>query len=180
MGKYSTKLLILLSLICLVNCVSENELLNNSDKGNIIVNMTATYGPTAILNKHLADIKNSTEHSEKYSTDMEEFQNIMFEYVDDVLNRNKIDIMPGVYVEKKNSSASGDKIEKKSFERSLVSAIKDFTDTHVIKIELSRAMTGTGRLFFFKGKQIDLRIPLSFYVRRRFTISYKLIKIIFN
>lgn len=150
MDKYS-KLLILFSLICLGNCASENELLNNSDKGKAAVNTTAHNEPT-ILNKHLIDNKNSSEHSKKYSSDMEEFKDIMFEYAEDVLNRNKINIMPGVYIEKKAlNDSSIDKIEKKSFDASLISTIEDFTDTHVLKIELSRAMTGTGRLFFFKG-----------------------------
>lgn len=149
MDKYTAKLLILFSLICLGSCASENGILKNSSKGSTEVNTTATHAP--ILNKHSTDIKNTSEPLRKYSSDMEEFRDIMLEYVEDVLNRNKINIMPGVYIEKKASNATSHKIEKKSFEESLISTIKDFADTHILKVELARAMSETGRLFFFKG-----------------------------
>lgn len=158
MDKYTAKLmLLLLSLICLGNCASENEILSNS---STLVNMTEAEHEPVILNKDSIGIRNSSEHLEKYSTDMEEFQNIMFEYIEDVLNRDKINIMPGVYIEKKASNTSSDKFEKKSLDESLVSTIKDFTDKHVLKVELARAMSETGRLFFFKGNEFS---PIQYF-----------------
>lgn len=151
MGKYSTNLLILFSLICLGSGASKNEISNHINKESTLVNSTEQHAPTASLNKHLIDIKSSAPDSKIYSNDMEEFRDIMFEYVEDVLNRNKINIMPGIYIEKKALNVSSDRIEKKSFNENLISTIKDFTDTHVLKVELARAMSETGRLFFFKG-----------------------------
>lgn len=83
---------------------------------------------------------------------MEEFKNVLFEYVDDVLNRKKIDIMPGVYVEKKDGNKTSENIGKRSFDENLISTVKEFVDSHALRIDLARATSGTGRLFFFKGK----------------------------
>lgn len=83
---------------------------------------------------------------------MEEFKSLMLEYVDDVLNREKINIMPGVYIQKLAINDTKDKIEKKSFDENLVWNVKKFIETHALRVELARATTETGRLFFFKGK----------------------------
>lgn len=83
---------------------------------------------------------------------MEEFENVLSEYVEDVLNRKKINIMPGLYIQKIAKNNSEHKIEKKSFDENLIWNAKEFAETHVLRVDLARAMTETGRLFFFKGK----------------------------
>lgn len=83
---------------------------------------------------------------------MEEFENVLFEYVDDVLNRKKINIMPGVYVEKKDGNKTNATIGRRSSDENLISTVKEFVDSHALRIDLARATSGTGRLFFFKGK----------------------------
>lgn len=149
MDKHShAKLLILFTTIALGKCE-----LSNQNFENTLVNSTqARHHQPASLNKHLSDIKNSESHPAKYSSDMEEFENVLFEYVDDVLNRKKIDIMPGVYVEKKDGNKTNENIGKRSFDENLISTVKEFVDSHALRIDLARATSGTGRLFFFKGK----------------------------
>lgn len=121
-----------------------------------LVNTTASQHepkPT-IPNKHSLDIKNS-EHSEKYSSDMEEFKHVAIEYIGDVLNREKINIMPGVYIQKVATNISNEGAEKKSFDENssegLIWTVKQFAETHALRVDLARAMSETGRLFFFKG-----------------------------
>lgn len=104
-----------------------------------------------ILNKqHSTDAENSGPS--KFSSDMEEFKNVMLEYVGDVLNREKINIAPGFYVQKIATNRSTNAIEKKSLDENFISTVKDFTSTHALRVDLARAMSETGRLFFFKGK----------------------------
>lgn len=152
-----TKLLIVLlfSILATGNCEhSENK------TENPLVNTSEAQPTTVVPNKHLLDIKNS-EQSSKYASDMEEFKSIVLEYVDDVLNREKINIVPGVYIQKKASNdTTNNGIEKKSFDRNLISSMKEFTDTHSLRVDLARAMTETGRLFFFKGKLIEIKRKL--------------------
>lgn len=83
---------------------------------------------------------------------MEEFKEIFLEYVGDVLNREKINIMPGFYIQKLTTNDTEDKIEKKSFDENLIWNAKRFIQTHALRVDLARATTETGRLFFFKGK----------------------------
>lgn len=148
MNKYLTKLLVLFSIMALGSCEpfenkTENTLVNTSD--------AQQNRPTEILNKHLSDNKNPA-NSSRYSSDIKEFENILLEYASDVLNREKINIMPGVYIQKK---ATNETAEKKSFDENLIWDVKKFAETHSLKIDLARAMSGTGRLFFFKGKLIN-------------------------
>lgn len=150
MDRKSTKLLMLFSLMALGNCEFSQENIEST-----LVNSTTPRHEPTILNKHSMDIKNS-EESTKYSSDMEEFKHVAIEYIEDVLNREKINIAPGVYIQKVVTNTSNDKIEKKSFDentsRNLIQTIKEFSETHALRVDLARAMSETGRLFFFKGK----------------------------
>ncbi|KAG5671906.1 hypothetical protein PVAND_002075 [Polypedilum vanderplanki] len=108
-------------------------------------NQTATSAP----NKY--KISNST-HKQENASDMEEFRNVMLEYVNDIMNRDAISILPGVSIEKKiNLSNSNTLPQQKSIDTSLITTIRHFTDSHVVKVNLARATSETGRLFFFKG-----------------------------
>jgi hypothetical protein len=91
----------------------------------------------------------STKHS-KDPSDLEEFRNVALEYVNDVLHRDTIDILPGVRIERKTNNST-ERAEEKSFDAGLASTIRHFTESHVVRINLARAATETGRLFFFKG-----------------------------
>lgn len=149
MDRKSTTLFILFSLIFFGNCELSKDNIEST-----LVNITTT--STTAPNKHsIEDIKNS-KHSKKYNSDMEEFKHVALEYIGDVLKREKINIMPGVYVQKIAANISNDKIEKKSFDEysteNLISTVKEFAETHAIRVDLARAMSETGRLFFFKGK----------------------------
>jgi hypothetical protein len=124
-----------------------------------IANTSEAHIQPNILNKHSADIKNS-EHSKNFSSDMEEFGNVMFDYVKNVLGREKINIMPGVYIEKIGANNSDVKLEQKSFDKNVIWAVKDFAETHNLRVDLARATSETGRLFFFKGKSRTLQLKV--------------------
>lgn len=139
MGKHSMKLLVIFSLMALGECAYAS---NTLGEANHIL-------PKA-LNKH-EDVKN-LEHSKKLATDMEEFEAVLFDYVGDVLSREKINIARGVYFQKITANNSEPIVEKKSLDENLISKIKEFAETHLLRVDLARATTETGRLFFFKGK----------------------------
>lgn len=161
MDSFAKLLLVLFATIATVS----SELSENKTE-NPLVNTSEAQPTTTVLNKHLLDIKNS-EQSSKYASDMEEFKSIVLEYVDDVLNREKINIVPGVYIQKKVSNdKTNDSTEKKSFDKNFYSNLKEFTDTHSLRIDLARSMSETGRLFFFKGKShqsLSMRGSLSIH-----------------
>lgn len=136
----TSKLFILFSLLSLGKC----ELQNNITKNTLVT--TQQLQPT-VLNKHLNNIENS-ENAKKQSNDMAEFENVLLEYAKDVINRDKINIVPGVYIQKK---ALDEKSEEKSFDNSFLGSLRKFTRTHALRVDLARATTATGRLFFFKG-----------------------------
>lgn len=145
MDTNSLKLLMLFSLMALVR----GEL-SKSDARNTLASPTEPSQPT-ILNKQMTVTKKSN-HSKKHSSDAEEFENVLLEYVGDVVSRDKIDIMPGIYIEKTSAQNISDVIERRSTGDSLIWRVKDFVDTHALRVDLARATTETGRLFFFKGK----------------------------
>lgn len=142
MDTNSLKLLVLFSLMALVR----GEL-SKSDARNTLAEPTEPSQPT-ILNKQTTVAENSN-YSKNHSSDVDEFKNVLLEYVSDVVSRDKIDLMPGIYIEK---TPAQNVIERKSSGDSLIRRVKDFADTHALRVDLARATTETGRLFFFKGK----------------------------
>lgn len=141
--EYTSKLFILFSLMLLAKC----ELLNNNTNNTLVTSTTQQQLQPTVLNKHLNNIENSG-NAKKQSNDMEEFENVLLEYAKDVINRDKINIVPGVYIQKKTLD---DKSEEKSFDDSFLGSLRKFTKTHALRVDLARATTATGRLFFFKG-----------------------------
>jgi len=155
------KLAILFSLTILC---CKCELPKNHNTTNLLKNMpymTMTTTPTRreepILNKHNIDSKSPNNAEQKYDSDMLEFESIMAAYVKDVLERKKINLMPGVYIEKvvatnHSSDLNSRADESKSFEENFLWTVKKFTNTHALRVDMSRAFAGTGRIFLFKGK----------------------------
>jgi hypothetical protein len=82
---------------------------------------------------------------------MQELSSVISEYVDDILKRDTINLLPGVAIQKKANTS--DVTERKTSDKSLISKIQQFTNNHVLTVNLARASTETGRLFFFKGKK---------------------------
>lgn len=142
----------LLVLLAVAISLGKAELLKQNFENTLVNSTEARHHEPTSLNKHSSDIKNSESHPATYSSDMAEFENVLFEYVDDVLNRKKINVMPGVYVEKKDGNTTSGSIRRRSFDENLISTVKEFVDSHALRIDLARATSGTGRLFFFKGK----------------------------
>lgn len=155
MDKYiHTKLFILFSLVVLAKCEPST---NNSQ--NTLETSPTKQQPT-ILNKHLKNIENSV-NVKKQSRDMEEFENVFLEYAKDVINRETINIVPGVYIQKKSQNNTVDRSDGKAFENSFLGSLQKFTKTHTLRVDLARATTATGRLFFFKGNwRVLLKISL--------------------
>ena len=83
---------------------------------------------------------------------MQEFSANIRAYVRDVLNRDTINITPGIAFEKKSMNHSSVARQRRGA-ASLISQLRQFTNDHVLTVNLARASTETGRLFFFKGKQ---------------------------
>lgn len=101
--------------------------------------------------KHSPHTANTT-HLHESTSDMDEFRDVMFDYVNDVLHRDKISILPGVSIEKKKLNYTVAE-EKSLGGANLISTIRHFTNSHVVTVNLARAATETGRLFFFKGRK---------------------------
>lgn len=92
------------------------------------------------------------KHPKKFSNDMQELNANIREYVQDVLNRDTINITPGIAFEKKSMNHSSVERQRRGA-ASLISQLRQFTNDHVLTVNLARASTETGRLFFFKGKE---------------------------
>lgn len=141
------KLFILFSLMILGNCALEKETkIQTVEKPHTTAEQTKP-----ILSKHLEIIENS-ENAKRKSNDMQEFENVLLEYAKDVINRKTINIVPGVYIQKKTNKEDV-YVHGKSLEGSFANALKEFIESHVLRVDLARASTATGRLFFFKGKR---------------------------
>lgn len=141
---YSLKIVILVfPLMALTRC----ELVRNNSTINILD--SRTYGKSQMSfgkqqqHQHIKD--------SKHESDMHEFGSVISEYVSDVLNRDTINILPGVNIERKINQSSSDG-SGKNFDTSLISAVRRFTNSHVLTVNLARATSETGRVFFFKGE----------------------------
>lgn len=147
MNRYCIKIVILLlPLIALGYCEQSvgnsyvNTLNNISENKN-----QSKYSTTTTNQQH--GIKNS----QHYVSDMQELSNVVSEYVDDILKRDTINLLPGIAIQKKINTS--DVAERRTADKSLISKIQQFTNNHVLTVNLARASTETGRLFFFKGEE---------------------------
>lgn len=140
------KLFILFLLVALGSCA-----LTESKTQNMINSYsTAEQTNHPYLNKHI-EINGKSENDKRQSDDFQEFGKVFLEYAKDVINRETINIVPGVYIQRKAENKD-EKSQAKSVGGSIVESLKKFTETHMLRVDLARASTATGRLFFFKGK----------------------------
>lgn len=87
-------------------------------------------------------------------SDMAEFESLLLEYMDDVLNRKQFEIIPGVLIKKDNETYETSVLDKsisRSFDENVLTSFKRFAATHTFDVDLPRLDEQTGRLFFFKG-----------------------------
>jgi hypothetical protein len=136
----TAKLFVFLSLMTLAKCAQ------NDSQNVLTIQQTQP-----ILSKHSKSVENS-QNVKKQSNDMEEFGNVFLEYAKDVINRETINIVPGVYIQRKSPNNVDANSQGKSIDNSFIASLRKFTETHVLRVDLARATTATGRLFFFKGK----------------------------
>lgn len=147
MNKHSIKLVILLSLMALIS-IAECELLAKSSMSH----------PNALLHdSQILSKQNNKNSTRKFSSDAAELTEIMFEYFRDVLSRDTINLSPGIAFERKSmNDSSAERRQRRrallSDATSLISQLKQFTNDHVLTVNLARASTETARLFFFKGE----------------------------
>lgn len=128
---------------------------NNTTTHNLVESPPPTAHQThSILNKHLKSIEN-LENVRKQSNDIEEFRNVFLEYAKDVIDRETINIVPGVYIQRKPANFVNS--QAKSYGGSFIESLRKFTETHDLRVDLARASTATGRLFFFKGELLKLK-----------------------
>lgn len=121
-------------------------------KLTIFLSLAATvYSEQSVKSSDINSIlgSNKSHTKSKKHSDLKEFSSVLFEYIDDVLKRDTIDLLPGIALEKKINSTEG--AERKSLDTSFISRLKQFTNNHVLTVNLARASTETGRFFFFKG-----------------------------
>lgn len=150
MNKHFIKLVILLSLMALVS-IAKCEL-SRAPQFNALHDST-------ILNKQQNNNKNSTR---KFSSDAAEFGEIMFEYFRDILKRDTINLSPGIAFERKSINDTSAKnrqwrqVSHVSDATSLITQLRQFTNDHVLTVNLARASTETARFFFFKGEFLFL------------------------
>lgn len=101
----------------------------------------------------VVDESSLNKHPQKFSSDLQEFSENIRDYVRDVLNRDTINITPGIAFEKKPMNHSSVERQRRgAAATSLISQLRQFTNDHVLTVNLARASTETGRLFFFKGE----------------------------
>ncbi|CAG9808898.1 unnamed protein product [Chironomus riparius] len=142
MNQYCIKIVILLlPLIALGYCEqsSDNSYVNNISENN---KNQSKYSTTT-------NQQHSIKNSQHYVSDMQELSDVVSEYVDDILKRDTINLLPGIAIQKKINTS--DEAESRTADKSLISKIQQFTNNHVLTVNLARASTATGRLFFFKG-----------------------------
>lgn len=138
MSKHSIKFVILLSLIAFMSVIKCELLVNQSSHISSDINSD--------LNKQ----------SKKFSSDLQEFKELARNYIQDILTRDTINILPGIAFEKKSINSTTKEQRERSARgtASLISQLRQFTNEHVLTVNLARASTETGRLFFFKGKYL--------------------------
>lgn len=95
-----------------------------------------------------------------------ELQQIILQYVDETLSRRTYEIINGLKIEIGNKTLSGGGIaiagtsdesqrsasDNVPLDEQIYDRLRRFADTHVINLNIPRALQSTGRLFFFKGK----------------------------
>lgn len=95
-----------------------------------------------------------------------ELQQIILQYVDETLSRRTYEIINGLKIEIANNTIIGGGIavagasdesqrsasDNAPLEEQVYDRLRRFADTHVINLNLPRAIKSTGRLFFSKGK----------------------------
>lgn len=111
----------------------------------------ATVIKCELLTKSQTGEASKNLNKQTFSSDVQELGEIMQDYVKDILNRDTINISPGILLERKSMDQTRRQQRKASDAISLMTQLRQFTNDHVLKVNLARATTETGRLFFFKG-----------------------------
>lgn len=115
---------------------------------------------------HIEDEKLWRPTQPAHMLNTKELQQIILQYVDETLSRRTYDIINGLKIEIGNKTLSGGGIaiagasdesqrsasDNAPLDEQIYDRLRRFADTHVINLNIPRALKSTGRLFFFKGK----------------------------
>ena len=140
--KHFVIMLLLLSMMSLANCqLLKNDIISskNTQKGNPI--------NTIAINK-----TNTVSYDNKTSdSDIKEFQGLMLDYIDDVLNRKIYQVMPGIFIKQTDTNNTQQAKSFSNLQDDIQWTWKKLTNSNVLNVNIPKALQGTGRLFFFKG-----------------------------
>lgn len=148
--KHFVTMLLLLPLMSLANCQllrNDKKNSNNTEhsvKGSLI-NTIAINGTNTVSSSVSSDNKT-------FDSDIKEFEGLMLDYIDDVLNRKIYQVMPGIFI--KQSDTNNTQQEAKSFSNlhdDIQWTWNKLTNSNNLNVNVPKALQGTGRLFFFKG-----------------------------
>lgn len=124
-------------------------------------NFSSTKNPSGIAHAasdiviKTSEIPTSREENKNSpTTDLSQMEEVVMEYLGDVMNKKLIKLLPGLTLEMKNETNNdGDRTQKSEGE-GLAAKVGKFLSDRTLKIELARNSKGveTGRFFFFKGK----------------------------
>lgn len=114
-----------------------------------------------LINNEIPSSSNDIRHQNLPSTDLKQFEGVVMDYLDDVMNKKLIKLLPGLYLEMKNETivegdrrSNGERITRESEGVGFVKKIEKFLSDRTLKIDLAKSSTGveTGRFFFYKGE----------------------------
>lgn len=146
--KHFVTILLLLPLMSLANCqlLSNTNNTQHSIKGSsintIAINKTNT----------VSSVSSVSSENKTFDSDIKEFEGLMLDYIDDVLNRKIYQVMPGIFI--KQSDTNNTQQEAKSFSNlqdDIQWTWNKLTNSNNLNVNVPKALQGTGRLFFFKG-----------------------------
>lgn len=131
-----------------------NNSLNNSNSNNSF-NDSDNSNLTQTQDNNINQINTTPSTSTTFTREVEEFERLVLDYVNDAFDRNFYEIVSGITVvkdNKTNDEQTKNNNNGRSFDDKLLTTFRNFAKTHVINVNLQRTAE-SGRLFFFKGNK---------------------------
>lgn len=121
--------------------------------------------PVVTANTVPEDKQRSRKPDRIHTLNSKELQDLILRYVDETLGQRTYEIISGIKIEEGNRTKPGiaiagagsrrsvdaASVDINSFDEQIIDRLTQFAETHVVNLNIPRAMHATGRLFFFKG-----------------------------
>lgn len=150
--KHFVTILLLLSLMSFANCqLLRNDIKSSNNTQHSVKGSSINTIAINETNTLLSSVSVSS-HNKTFGSDIKEFEGLMLDYIDDVLNRKMYQVMPGIFI--KQSDTNNTQQEAKSFSNlhdDIQWTWNKLTNSNNLNVNVPKALQGTGRLFFFKG-----------------------------